>query len=89
MPVVQRLALEERHGQEGDAAVLADLIDGDDVVVLDGGRGPGLAQEALPGRGPGGQAGSMALSATARCSCGSSAWKTTPMPPAPSTRRTR
>ena len=33
-------------GQERDAAVLADLVDGDDVVVLDGGRGLGLAEEA-------------------------------------------
>ena len=34
-PVVERLALEELHGQERDAAILADLVDGDDVIVLD------------------------------------------------------
>ena len=50
-PVLQRLAVEELHGQERHAAVLADLVDGDDVVVLDGGGGPGLAQEALPAAG--------------------------------------
>jgi hypothetical protein len=40
---------EELHRQEGNAAVLADLVDGDDVIVLDRGRRPRLAQEALPG----------------------------------------
>ena len=39
--VVERLAFEELHGQEGDAAVLADLVDGDDVVVLDRRPRPG------------------------------------------------
>ena len=53
--VVERLALEELHGQEGHAAVLADLVDGDDVIVLDRRRRLGLAQEALPGAGAGGQ----------------------------------
>ena len=33
--VIERFAFQELHGQEGDAAVLADLIDGDDVVVLE------------------------------------------------------
>ncbi len=35
--------------------VLAHLINGDDMVVLQSGRGPRLAQEALPGGGAGGQ----------------------------------
>ena len=56
-PLVQRHALEELHRQEGDAVVLIDLEDGDDVVVVDGGHGLGLAQEALAGAGVGGQAG--------------------------------
>ena len=47
--LVERLALEELHGQEGHAAVLAHLVDGDDVVVLDGRRRLRLAQEALAG----------------------------------------
>ena len=46
---VQRLAFEKLHGQEGHAAILADLVNGDDVVVLDRRRGSGLTQEALPG----------------------------------------
>ena len=53
--LVERLAFEELHGQEGHAAVLADLVDGDDVIVLDRCRRPRLAQEALPGRCAGGQ----------------------------------
>ena len=46
-PVFQRLALEEGHRQEGHAVVLADLEDGDDVRVLDGRGGAGLAEESL------------------------------------------
>jgi hypothetical protein len=34
-PVVERFALEKFHGQEGNAAILVDVVDGDDVVVLD------------------------------------------------------
>ncbi len=43
----QRLALEQRHGQEGDAVVFIDLVDGDDVVVFNGSLGLGFAEEAL------------------------------------------
>ena len=66
-PVVERLAVEELHGQERDAVVLADLVDGDDVVVLEGGGGAGLAQEARRGR-PRGRprSGRMTFSATGR-----------------------
>ena len=35
--------------------LLLDGVDGDDVLVADGGGGAGLAQEALAGRGRGGQ----------------------------------
>ena len=45
-PVVKGPAVEEFHGQEGDAVVLADLIDGHDVVGLDGRGGAGFAEEA-------------------------------------------
>ena len=55
-PLVQRLSLEKGHGNEGHAAVLAHLQDGHDVIVLDGGGGFGLAQEALTGGFTGGQA---------------------------------
>ncbi len=36
------------HGQEQRVVVAADLVDRDDVVVPDGGRGLGLAHEAIP-----------------------------------------
>ncbi len=45
--VFQRLAQQELHGQVGHAAVLAHLVNGDDVVVLDRGGGLRLAVEAL------------------------------------------
>ena len=48
--VVERLAFEQLHRQEGHAAVLADLVDGDDVVVLDGRGRP--APRAGSARGP-------------------------------------
>ena len=45
-PVFEGLATEQLHGQERDAAVLSHLIDGDDVLVVDGGGQPGLAQKS-------------------------------------------
>lgn len=48
-PDVQRLPLEELHGQEGKVVFLAHLMDGDDVIALDRRHGPRLAQKALLG----------------------------------------
>ncbi len=45
-PICQRFALKQRHHEERHAAVLADLVDGDDMIVLDGGGRPRLAQES-------------------------------------------
>ncbi len=42
----QGRALVERHGQKAHAFVLADLVDGADVRVVEGGGGLGLAAEA-------------------------------------------
>ena len=55
--VLQRLAGQQGHGDEGNAAVLADLIDGNDVVMAGGGGRPALAQEAAAGRIARGQTG--------------------------------
>jgi hypothetical protein len=54
-PAVQRQTFEEFHREERHAAVLADLVDGDDMVALHGGGGLGLAQEAAVGGLVGGQ----------------------------------
>src|SRR5207302_10180813 len=43
----QRLALDELHGVEMDAALAADRVDGHDVRVMQMGGGPGLVLEAL------------------------------------------
>jgi len=44
-PIFERLALEQLHGQKGNAAILAHLINGDDMLMLDGGGQLCLAQE--------------------------------------------
>ncbi len=59
--VLQRFALEQGHGQEGHAAILADVMDGDDVIVLHGGGGLCFTQEALAVRRFLGQAGQHGL----------------------------
>ena len=44
---LQRLAFDIFHGDEDLAFVLADLVDGDDVGMVQCGRGLGFALEAL------------------------------------------
>ena len=46
-PFGQRHSLQVLHGQERDTVFLPDLVDGDDVVVLDGRSRPSLAHEPL------------------------------------------
>src|SRR5262249_15633633 len=53
---VERLTLEQLHGEERGAVRLTDLVNGDDVVVRQGGGGTGLAQKAVAVCGAGGQA---------------------------------
>ena len=47
--LAQVLALEQLHGHVGHAALLAEVVDRDDVGVVELGRGAGLALEALAG----------------------------------------
>jgi hypothetical protein len=46
--VGQRLPGDQRHDDVRPAAVLADLVNLADIGVVDGSRGPGLLQEAVP-----------------------------------------
>ena len=48
-PVIQGFAFQELHGQEGSATVLADLVNGDDVGMLESGSRLGLTEETLLG----------------------------------------
>jgi hypothetical protein len=47
--LVKRLPADVIHHKVGDGAVVRDGVDGDDVLVADGGRGLGLPDEAPPG----------------------------------------
>ena len=47
MPLFEVLSLQELHGEVEDAAVLAGLENGDDVLVLERCGKAGLAEEAL------------------------------------------
>jgi hypothetical protein len=49
--VLERLALQKLHGDEGLALVLVDVVDRADVGVVEGGAGLGLALEPLQGDG--------------------------------------
>ena len=52
-PVLERAARDELHDQVGQPVRLVDGVDGDDVLVANRRRGPGLAGEPLPGRAAG------------------------------------
>ena len=85
-PLGQRLALEQLHGDEQLAVVLADLVELADVRVVDARRGPRLAPEALARRLVAAPSDDIVLSATVRSSRSSRAAYTTPIPPSPSLR---
>ncbi len=63
-------ALDQLHGQEGHAVGFLDGIDGDDVGVIEGGYGAGLALEALAAGGIGGQGLGQALEGDAASQLG-------------------
>ena len=85
-PVLERAAGHVLHDEVGQPGRLVDGVDGDDVLVDDRRRRPGLAERtaaAPPRWWP--AAGDSTLIATLRCSAGSNALSTTPMPPRPTT----
>ena len=47
---LQRLASQQLHHQVGLSILFADIVDGADVRVVQGGGRPGLAQEAFMGK---------------------------------------
>jgi hypothetical protein len=47
--VLERLAFEQLHGDEGATVVLVNIVDGADVRVIEGRGGAGFAAEALDG----------------------------------------
>src|SRR5207249_2365355 len=59
--LLERLAGDALHDQVRDRLVALDLVDADDVLVPDGGPGPGLADEPGPGRPGGGELGGQHL----------------------------
>ena len=72
------------HADEQDAVLLAGLVDRDHVGVVDRGRDPRLALEALAARlGPGPSSSATSFSATVRPSRRWVARKITPIPPRP------
>ena len=46
-PVLERLAFQQFHGDEVASAVLADLVDGADIGVVQGGGGAGFALKTV------------------------------------------
>jgi hypothetical protein len=59
--LVQQLAFEELHGEEGLVLMLLDGVDGADAGMVQGAGGAGLALEALQGGGVAGQVGGQEL----------------------------
>lgn len=59
--IVERFARQKLHRQKWGAAVLADLVDRDDMIVLERGGSAGLAQKSFPGRRAGRQGGEHGL----------------------------
>ena len=47
--MLQRHAVQKLHGDEGLAVLLADVVDGADVGMIQRGSGPGFAAEAVQG----------------------------------------
>ena len=83
----QSVALDEFGDQEGLAVVLAELVDGDDVGVVQRGQGAGFLLEAGAAGWSRARSGGRILRATTRWSCSSRARQTWPMPPSPSFER--
>ena len=82
--VLERLAVQKFHGDEGFARLLADVVNRADVGMIQGGRGLGFAPKALEGLRIVGDVVGQEFERDKTASRMSSALYTTPMPPPPS-----
>ena len=81
----QRLSLQQFHGQEDHTIGLADLVNGDDVIMTDGRLSLSLPVKRLRAFALVASCAAIALIATTRWSFSSNARSTIPMPPRPMT----
>src|SRR5262249_3869495 len=87
--VLEGFPLQILHGDEPPIALLADFINGADVRMIQRRRRARFAPESLQRLRIFGHSSGRNFNATKRPSCESSALYTTPMPPPPSSSRTR
>ena len=87
--MLERLAFEILHDDEGLIAILADVVNGADIGMIQRRRRLGLAAEAAEGRGVAGDILGKEFKTTKRWRRVSSALYTTPIPPPPSFSITR
>jgi len=85
----ESLSLQKFHDDEGLSFVLADLVEGADVGMIQSGSGPRLALEPLQGHSIGGQSLGLELQGDVAPQSQVLGSVATPMPPPPSFSRIR